>query len=149
TSLKPMVWSGGIYVIARTDGGEVWELDVMRHSARDTGVRLTPGVPAEARLAPSGYGVAISSGSTVAVHWFDREPQDRVIDLPGSEATFSPDGTLIASVGRDAKAAVSVWLTDPWAATAPTQIATLPVATPHQAEPASTYCIQWLPEVDQ
>ena len=40
TSLRPMVWNGGIYVIARTDGGEVWELDVMRHSARDTGVRL-------------------------------------------------------------------------------------------------------------
>ncbi len=153
THLQPMTYGGGIYVIAHTDQGEVWELDIMRDSAHDTGVRLPEGVVQDARLSRTGYGVAMISGTTVRIHWFDRESQDRIVELPGVAAAFSPDGAMIVSISADTDqpgqpgAAATLWITDPWADLPAQPISTVPVAFLQPAWQAFDYCIQWLPEV--
>jgi hypothetical protein len=143
----------GIYAIARTGTGELWELDMVRSEAHDTGVRLPEGVPSVAAMSPSGYGVAVISGSTVRVHWFDRDPHDHVIELPGESAVFSPDGSRVLSLTSEAAddgsgSTARLWVTDPWTPGAPALLSTLPLPDERVRPPDSIPCLQWLPELN-
>jgi hypothetical protein len=102
---------------------------------RDTSMRWS----ADGRL-------AMIIGATVVVRSFDGSP-DRIVNLPGDVAAWSPDGTAVVSLVTGAGQPATLWATGVWQPDKARQIATIAPSGRGPALAGDSPCVQWLPEV--